>query len=76
MFTLGREVDLMIGDPKKDPKKHSHTHSPERDIGIFAANAISANEMTGAAPSADYLPIGTDGPLDLFPDLTTDPEDD
>ncbi|HOP12186.1 MAG TPA: hypothetical protein PK629_11935 [Oscillospiraceae bacterium] len=67
----------MIGDPKKDPKKRSRSHSPERDVAIFTMNTTaSANEMTGAMPTVDKLPLGADGLLDLFPDLTTDPEDD
>jgi len=67
----------MIGDPKKDPKKRSRTHGTEGNIGLFTMNmTASANEMTGAVPSIDNMPIDADGPLDLFPDLTTDPEDD
>jgi len=66
----------MIGDPKKDPKKHSRSQNPE-DIARFTMSATaSANEMTGAMPTVGNLPLDADGPLDLFPDLTTDPEDD
>jgi len=77
MNTLGWEVDLMIGGPKKDPKKRAQSHGPERNVVIYPMNTTaSANEMTGAMPTVDNLPLGADGLTDLFPDLTTDPEDD
>lgn len=64
-------------DPKKDPKKRARSHGSERNVVIYPTNTIaSANDMTGAMPTADNLPLGADGLMDLFPDLTADPEDD
>ncbi len=63
--------------PKRDPKKRIQSHGPERNIEIYPMNTTGlATEMTGVLPTVDKLPLGADGLTDLFPDLTTDPEDD